>query len=89
MCVCVCVCVCVYIYIYIYIYIYQKQQRLERTREHHQKLQFYKHHNDNKFISFSTHSKCQWTKYANQKTWGNKMDKKTRSIYILFTGDTF
>ena len=37
----------------------QKQQRLESTREHHQKLQFYKQHDGNKFISFSTHSKRQ------------------------------
>ena len=33
----------------------KRQQTLERTREHHQKLQPYKQHNGNKFISFSTH----------------------------------
>ena len=31
------------------------------------------------------YSKCQWTKHSNQKTLGNRMDKKTRSIYMLFT----
>ena len=46
----------------------QKQQRLERTREHHQKLQLYRQHNGNKFISFTTHSKRHWTKCSNQKT---------------------
>ena len=63
----------------------QKQQRLERTREHHKKLQLYKQHNVNKFISFSTHSKRQWTKCSNQKRhrvteWGRKQDP---SIFCL------
>ena len=34
-----------------YIHKYQKQQILERTREHHQKLQCYKQQNGNKFLS--------------------------------------
>ena len=46
---------------------YQKQQRLERTREHNQKLQLYRQHNGNKFIPFRTHSKRPWTKCSNQK----------------------
>ena len=46
----------------------QKQQRLERTREHHQKLQLCKKYNDNKLISFGTHSKCQLAQCSNQKT---------------------
>ena len=52
----------------------QKQQRLERNRERHQKLQLYRQHNGTKFLSFSiTDSKCQWTKHSNQKTQGIKM----------------
>ena len=67
----------------------RKQQRLESNREQHQKLQLYRQHIGNIFISFSTYSKCQWTKLSNQKTNDNRMDKKTRSIYMLFIRDLF
>ena len=77
-----------YKYIYIYIHTHQKQEsnkRLERTREHHQKLQLYKHHNGNKFISFSTLN----VNGLNTPIKRHRviMDKKTRSIYMLFTRD--
>ena len=46
----------------------QKKTKATKTREHHQKLKLYRQHNGNKFISFSTHSTCQWTKCSSQKT---------------------
>ena len=36
----------------------QKKQRLERTRERHQKHQLFRKHKGTKFISLNNHSEC-------------------------------